>query len=353
MNGLQGKLEAGRQGDRDDEDLHDCGGDAGVDRDARVMPRWAAEGRRATKRSRRAEEEDRREGLQGRARKNTRAQGKVRSVGRRAGRPTPPRNRSKFARPIASSPRGSACEARMRKLAGLFALTLFASAPALGWEHWGGDRRRDAVFTARRRSRRPMSAISCAPGSFAPAISIARPPAVMARTKFEATPLFVEDSLIFCSPFNEVIALDPGTGAQKWRYDPKISTSQRPANRYVCRGVAYWVDDQAARKCGLPRPDFHGHQRCPRHRARRQDRHSLRRFRRATARSSSISAGRWNGRANSRSRPAPVVSRGVVIVGSVDRGQPQRRCAARNGARLRCAHRAVRAGTGIRWCTTA
>ena len=64
----------------------------------------------------------------------------------------------------------------------------------------------------------------------------------MKRTKFQATPLLVEDSLIFCSPFNEVIALDPGSGAQKWRYDPKISTAQRPANRYNCRGVAYWVD---------------------------------------------------------------------------------------------------------------
>ena len=74
----------------------------------------------------------------------------------------------------------------------------------------------------------------------------ARAPALMARTKFEATPLFVEDSLIFCTPFNEVIALDPGTGAQKWRYDPKISTAQRPGNRYICRGVAYWVDDRAA-----------------------------------------------------------------------------------------------------------
>ena len=73
-----------------------------------------------------------------------------------------------------------------------------------------------------------------------------RPPEVMKRTKFQATPLFVEDSLIFCSPFNEVIALDPGTGAQKWRYDPKIATNQRPANRYNCRGVAYWVDDKAA-----------------------------------------------------------------------------------------------------------
>ena len=68
----------------------------------------------------------------------------------------------------------------------------------------------------------------------------------MARTKFQATPLFVEDSVIFCSPFNEVIALDPGSGAQKWRFDPKIDTSYRVANRYNCRGVAYWVDEQAA-----------------------------------------------------------------------------------------------------------
>jgi quinoprotein glucose dehydrogenase len=73
-----------------------------------------------------------------------------------------------------------------------------------------------------------------------------RNPALMARTKFEATPVLVEDSLIFCTPFNEVIALDPATGAQKWRFDPKISTSQRPGNRYVCRGVTYWVDEQAS-----------------------------------------------------------------------------------------------------------
>jgi quinoprotein glucose dehydrogenase len=68
----------------------------------------------------------------------------------------------------------------------------------------------------------------------------------MKRTKFEATPLFVADSLILCSPFNEVIALDPGTGAQKWRFDPKISNAQRPGNRFNCRGVAHWVDDRAA-----------------------------------------------------------------------------------------------------------
>jgi glucose dehydrogenase len=40
-----------------------------------------------------------------------------------------------------------------------------------------------------------------------------------------------DNSLIFCSPFNEVIAVDPGSGAQKWRYDPRISTSQRLARQ--------------------------------------------------------------------------------------------------------------------------
>ena len=117
--------------------------------------------------------------------------------------------------------------------------------PAQAWEHWGGDRG-GSRFS-------PLSQITPAnvgnlirAWEFRTGDLDRREPAVMKRTKFQATPLFVEDSLIFCSPFNEVIALDPGSGAQKWRYDPGISTSQRPANRYACRGVAYWVDDQAA-----------------------------------------------------------------------------------------------------------
>jgi quinoprotein glucose dehydrogenase len=56
----------------------------------------------------------------------------------------------------------------------------------------------------------------------------------------ETTPILVEDSLVFCTPFNEIIAIDPGTGAEKWRHDPKINLDQRPANQFVCRGVAYW-----------------------------------------------------------------------------------------------------------------
>ena len=133
----------------------------------------------------------------------------------------------------------------MRKRLSLFALVLFAAAPALAWEHWGGDRG-GMRFS-------PLAQITPANvGNLVRAWEFRtgdlerRAPAVMNRTKFQATPLFVEDSVIFCSPFNEVIALDPGSGAQKWRYDPKISTEQRPGNRYNCRGVAYWVDEAAA-----------------------------------------------------------------------------------------------------------
>jgi quinoprotein glucose dehydrogenase len=133
----------------------------------------------------------------------------------------------------------------MRCLAGLLTLVAFAATPALGWDYWGGDAggtrfsKLDQITPGN--VDRLVRAWDYRTGDLA-----SRPPEAMKRTKFEATPLFVEDSLILCSPFNEVIALDPGTGQQKWRFDPKISSAQRPANRYNCRGVAHWVDDHAA-----------------------------------------------------------------------------------------------------------
>ncbi|QOZ29973.1 pyrroloquinoline quinone-dependent dehydrogenase [Bradyrhizobium sp. CCBAU 51753] len=132
----------------------------------------------------------------------------------------------------------------MRSLVRLLALLLLCAEPALAWEYWGGDRE-GTRFSPLNQITSDNVATLVRAWDFRTGDLDVRAPELMKRTKFEATPLFVEDSLIFCTPFNEVIALDPGTGAQKWRYDPKISTAQRPANRYVCRGVAYWVDDRA------------------------------------------------------------------------------------------------------------
>ncbi|KRQ99668.1 quinoprotein glucose dehydrogenase [Bradyrhizobium jicamae] len=116
--------------------------------------------------------------------------------------------------------------------------------PASAWEHWGGDRGGSRFSPLKQITPDNVGNLVRA-WEFSTGDLDRRAPEVMKRTKFQATPLLVEDSLIFCSPFNEVIALDPGSGAQKWRYDPKILTNQRPANRYNCRGVAYWVDGKA------------------------------------------------------------------------------------------------------------
>jgi len=57
----------------------------------------------------------------------------------------------------------------------------------------------------------------------------------------QATPILLPraagEHLVYCTPFNRVIALDPATGAERWSYDPQVPrTSERP---YRCRGVAY------------------------------------------------------------------------------------------------------------------
>jgi hypothetical protein len=67
-----------------------------------------------------------------------------------------------------------------------------------------------------------------------------RAPDVLKRSKFEVTPILVGDKLVACTPFNAVVALDPGTGQELWRYDPEIKTDYRPANMFNCRGVAVW-----------------------------------------------------------------------------------------------------------------
>ena len=53
---------------------------------------------------------------------------------------------------------------------------------------------------------------------------------------FEATPVLAGNLLYVITPFNQVIALDPGTGAERWRYDPKVATD-RSYSESTARGV--------------------------------------------------------------------------------------------------------------------
>jgi quinoprotein glucose dehydrogenase len=64
------------------------------------------------------------------------------------------------------------------------------------------------------------------------------------RSGFETTPILVDGTLYFSTPFNRVIALDPETGTQRWAYDPKIDPTWDYGDGLVNRGVATWLDPE-------------------------------------------------------------------------------------------------------------
>lgn len=63
--------------------------------------------------------------------------------------------------------------------------------------------------------------------------------------RFETTPIVVDGTLYLTTPLGELIALDPVTGAKRWRFDPE---SRRKASYgdFANRGVSTWRDAKAA-----------------------------------------------------------------------------------------------------------
>lgn len=118
------------------------------------------------------------------------------------------------------------------------------SARAGGWASYGGDAGGQRYVAADEIAPDNVSKLTLA-WKFRTDALKGKEKAVLARTAFEATPILVAGSLVFCTPYNEVIALDPATGDEKWRFDPHLPLTLRPANQYVCRGVAYWKDSSA------------------------------------------------------------------------------------------------------------
>ncbi|NNL89775.1 MAG: pyrroloquinoline quinone-dependent dehydrogenase [Marinicaulis sp.] len=112
-----------------------------------------------------------------------------------------------------------------------------------GWSHYGGDAGGKRFSSADAITAENVNELEIAWSFQTGALKNREEMAF--RTSFQATPIMVEDALIFCTQFNEVIAIDPGTGEKKWGYDPNVETDRRPANGYTCRGVSYWRDASA------------------------------------------------------------------------------------------------------------
>jgi quinoprotein glucose dehydrogenase len=71
----------------------------------------------------------------------------------------------------------------------------------------------------------------------------------MTGSTFESTPIVVDGRLIFTTPANRVIALDPETGRELWTFDPMLERGGIYGNMWINRGVAYWRDRVASGTC--------------------------------------------------------------------------------------------------------
>lgn len=112
-----------------------------------------------------------------------------------------------------------------------------------GWPAYGGDKQGTRFSGAAQITPANVSALQVA-WTFKTGAFGGREQA-RGRAAFEATPILIGDKLVFCTQFNDVIALNPGTGAELWRYDPEVPLGDRPANQFTCRGVSVWHDATA------------------------------------------------------------------------------------------------------------
>ena len=60
-------------------------------------------------------------------------------------------------------------------------------------------------------------------------------------TAFEATPIVADGTLYLSTPLGRVFALDPTTGGERWRFDPRVNPAT-PYGDFTNRGVATWLD---------------------------------------------------------------------------------------------------------------
>jgi quinoprotein glucose dehydrogenase len=77
------------------------------------------------------------------------------------------------------------------------------------------------------------------------------------KMSFEVTPILAFGLLYLQTPTNILIALDPETGAQRWRFDPHIDRS-RPYPEVAARGVSIWEDPDGRHTGACTRRIFTG-----------------------------------------------------------------------------------------------
>src|SRR5258708_3052159 len=106
----------------------------------------------------------------------------------------------------------------------LIVLWTFAGVCAQDWPAYGNDPGGTPYSSLNQVTRSNVSRLRIAwtyhTGALEPATRLNE------KAAFEATPILVGGRLYLSTPFDQVIALDPATGAERWRYDPQIDRTR-------------------------------------------------------------------------------------------------------------------------------
>ena len=130
-----------------------------------------------------------------------------------------------------------------RALRGFVTGWMVLSAPALadnGWPQYGGDQGGQRHSSASQITPANVGQLHQAWSYSTGALT--QHAGSVSKSAFENTPILDEGKLFVCSAFQEITALDPGTGKEIWRFDPHLPDDMKInfPNSFNCRGVAYW-----------------------------------------------------------------------------------------------------------------
>jgi quinoprotein glucose dehydrogenase len=114
-----------------------------------------------------------------------------------------------------------------------------AAAQQAPWSHYGADAGGTRYSPARQVTPANVEQLRVAwtyhTGALEPPTDLNK------KAAFEATPILIDGTLYLSTPFDQIIALDPRSGAQRWKYDPEIDRS-KGYSEVTSRGVEAWQD---------------------------------------------------------------------------------------------------------------
>jgi quinoprotein glucose dehydrogenase len=132
-----------------------------------------------------------------------------------------------------------------------------AQVPDDGWRYYGGDAGGTRYSSADEITRGNVEDLEVA-WTYSTGEVERRGAEMITNSSTQGTPILVDGHLLFCTPFNRIVSLDPATGREQWVFDAEVDESYELPFQYTCRGVTPWTDPDAPAEATCARRVFMG-----------------------------------------------------------------------------------------------